>query len=457
MIGKLLEPVLNEKKEPCWLIFKGTEMISNKTTKTSIKEIIAKDDLLEEKKIFILEPEGKWECNKCGAITNFVGDGKPIICPECDRTSDFKEITPVITGDVENLWKLTIWMDIAKEDLNMLEVFDNLVELLKKCIILPGEEYYTIFALWIVASYHIDIFESVGWLQFVGIHDSGKTRAIDIISELGYRMVHGGSGVTFPAMVRASHFYKTGILLDQAEKKLSETTETGREMLGFILPSYRRRSKYVVADKEDPKKTIAYNNFGMKAFASERGFNEALTSRCIQFQMDRDFPEIAKLSTVQQEFNDIQTKLLNYKYKFDTPASLENNIVLRGRIREIFEPILTVGKHIGVDISKIIEFAKDMEKDKEDELQSTVEWSILKAIKGSQENEKLFDAPEEISFEDICGTIDWEYPKKSQKLGYIFNKKLLLKTKRKANGTVLLLGNEKNQRRLKALYRRYKV
>jgi hypothetical protein len=455
-----LEPVLNKENEPSWLIKSGTNKISLNTNK-SIKQIIKEDDLLEEIPNYKLMPEGIWQCQKCYAPIRSIPD-PPIECFEdqggCARSSNFKVITPIITDDIENLWNVPIWEDIPIDDLNMLDVYNKLDETTKNCLILTEPILYKVFNLSIIATYHIDIWETIGWLLFLGLPDSGKTRAIDLISELGYRMVHGGSGVTFPAMVRASHNYATGILIDQAEKKLNESTETGRELLGFILPSYRRRSKYVVAHKEDQRKTVAYNNFGFKAFGSLRKFNEELTSRCIPFQMERDYPEVTRLSNIQNELNSLQTELINYKYKFNKPVCLDDSFILKGRIKEIFEPIIATGKHIGLDVSDVINFAQDMEKEKEEELQNTIEWEILNAIKGNEENARLFDAPIEMKYEDICTTIGWDYDRKTaQRLGYILNKKLFLKTKHKTSGTVLLLNDPKNARKLKYLYRRYKV
>jgi len=82
--------------------------------------------------------------------------------------------------------------------------------------------------------------------------------------------------------------------------------------------------------------------------------------------------------------------------------------------------------------------------------------SLLDYNRNNEENEKLFDAPEEISFQEILERMGREYsPKAAQHLGYVFRKKLQLNTKRRNNGTVLLLSDPKNSRKLKYLYRRY--
>ena len=269
-------------------------------------------------------------------------------------------------------------------------------------------------------------------------------------------MIHS-SGVTFPAMVRASHYFQAGILLDEVQNKLNPRDEKGREYIDFIKPSYRIGSKYTVADKEDQEQIISYKNFGFKAFAGERSFDSGLMDRTIIFDMEKDFPEITDFQDIQNDFDDIQTRLLNYRYKLDDPPKLENG-VLKGRTKEIFECIICTGKHIGENTEDLIKYALNLEKEKEEELTNTIEWDILKAIKNAECNETLDDTPTEIKYTDILQTIGWDTEKKtSQRLGYILIKKFRLKTKRKTNGTVLLLTEPKNERRLKYLFKRYKT
>ena len=127
--------------------------------------------------------------------------------------------------------------------------------------------------------------------------------------------MNAGSGISFPAMVRGTHLYEAGILLDEAHDKLNSKTETGQQMIDFLKPGYRRGSHYIIADKEDPERIISYNNFGFKAFASEREFDKAMMSRCKVFEMEQDYPEILRLKEIQTDLDIMQNRLLNLKYK----------------------------------------------------------------------------------------------------------------------------------------------
>ena len=454
MSDDILEPVYNEKKELCWL----TRRYIQKTTGNPkpIKEAIAENKPVIEMPVFELKPQGLWHCQKCGCLIQSAPDA-PTECYRkdqggCERTSTFTPYTKIINPD---FWKIPTWNDLP----DTAGIYQELYDVNKKCIIFVEDTQYKIFTLSIISSYFMDDWETIGYLAFIGLIESGKSRALDIIGETGWRMMNAGSGISFPAMVRGTHFYGAGILIDEAHDKLTTKTEAGQQMIDFIKPGYRKGSHYIIADKEDPQKIISYNNFGFKAFAGEREFDRATMSRCIVFQMEQDYPEIQNLKEIRNKFGIIQTKLLNLKYKRNMPMpELPNEIGINGRNLEIFEPIIRTAMYQGIEYKDLIEYAKQRKIEEIEDFKNTVEYEVLKAIKGEEENEKLFDAPEKISYHDIAIRMGWDYDKETgQKIGYILNKKLSLKTKKENTGTVLLLNNAKNDRRLKYLYRRYKV
>jgi len=460
--NEILEPVLNDNGEPHWLIYKGTKKISATNTKKKLKDVIQEGEPLLEKKIFELKPQGLWRCGKCVAeiISN---PNAPVECYEeqggCGRVSSFQPITKIINPD---LWTLPKWEDMPVEDLDMLGVYDDMMKVVKQCIVFSDEIYYKLFILWIISSWKKDSWNTIGFLIFRGLISSGKTRALDLIRELGYRMIHT-SGITFAAMLRVSHNYGAGVLIDEIDNKIDRRTESGRAMIDFLKPSYRKGSTYTTAHKDDQDDTKTYKNYGLKAFAGESGgYDEGMFSRAIDFQMEQDYPEIDEMENVSDELSRLRTLLLNYRYKTSDPPELDNGFSLRGRDREIYSHMIRTGMHIGVKTNDIVEFVDSVKKEKIDELQNTDEWVILNAIKQLENVETLDDAPESISYANICEKCGWgsdskEHQKKRQKLGYIFKKKLILKTKRETGGTVLLLNDPKNNRKIKSLYRRYHI
>ena len=172
--------------------------------------------------------------------------------------------------------------------------------------------------------------------------------------------------------------------------------------------------------------------------------------------MEQDYPEITELNEIENEANRIQTILLNYKYKTNNPPELSEDFPFKGRLREIYSCIIRTAMHIGIEYNDIIDFIKQTEQEKQEEAENSDEYQILKIIKNFECQPTLDDSPEVISYADIAEQLGWESEKR-QKLGYIFKKKLILKTKRRNIGSVVLLTEPKNARRLKSLYRRFKL
>lgn len=450
-IATIKEPVYNSNN-PKWLIVKQVPVINDNRP---AKDIIKNPKEPEYEIVFDIQDPNIWRCKKCEGT--FYDSGIPDECLLCNRMSKFERVTENID---EELWKLPRWEDIPIEDLDMLGLFDDMVRLFRRIIIFPEDIYYKLYVLWIISTWKSELWETVCFLVFRGLVESGKSRGLDICRELCYRMFHC-SGVSFPAMVRVTDRWGAGVLIDEIDNKVDIRTESGRAYVDFLKPSYRRGAKYVTAHLENQDDVKKYKNFGFKAFAGEKGgMGEALFSRSIDIQMEQAYPEVNELKEVQDEFDRIQTILLNYKYKTNEPPELPVDCFLKGRDREIFSCIIRTAMHIGIDTTDIYDFIKSRRQEIIDDLQESDEYLILRAIKNLENASTLDDAPEALDYGDIARDVGWDPDtefgkKKRQKLGYIFKKKLQLKTKRRKQGCVLLLNHPTNERKLKNLYRRY--
>lgn len=449
------EPIINSGDNK-WLIITKEETFPLNNRHAS--EIIKNPLPPEEKVSFAVIEPSMWKCNKCGDMIQNEDD-IPYYCTSCSRSTSFTKITKNINPD---WWKLPKWEDIPIDDIDMLGTFDDILSLLKQCIVFPEQIHYKIVALWILSSWKVECFDTVPFLIFRGLIETGKTRALDVIRELGYRMMQT-TGVTFPAMCRSTHYWNAGILIDEIDNKVDKRTEDGRKYLDFLKPSYKRGSTYTTADKDSQDEIKVYKNYGFKAFAGEKGgYDVAIFSRSIDFQMEQEYPEITEIYYVKEKLDKLQTILLNYRYKFNDPQYLSMDFPLIGRDREIFSCLIRTAEHVGISYEDIIEYIKKRKTEAMEEIQDTDEYLILKAIKQLENTETLDDAPEMITYSDIAQECGWELDsddgkKKRQRLGYIFKKKLLLKTKRTKKGYALLLNDKKNQRKLKSYNRRYKI
>jgi len=440
----ILEPVLNNN-HPKWLLVKTG--IKAPMGKHEIKMALKGETETEYITTFELKEPGIWQCQKCGGRVQ--NNERPVYCEDCKRPATFTQITKNIK---EGVWKLPIWKE---QEVDVLDMYDSINSLVHDLVVFPEEMHYKIFNLWIISTWKLGSWETVGFPVFRGIISSGKTRALNIIRELAYRSVPA-STATFAAIARLSHHWHVTLTIDEANNRLNKRTERGAELLDFVKQSYKRGSKYISANLNDQDEVIVSNNFGFKAFAGERTFDPALVSRGIDIFMEKAEPPISKVEYANDEFARLRTMLLNYRYKTSDPPDLGENYVLKGRLREVYESIIATGKHIGQTVDDIIEYAQEQEKESEEELQGTIQYNILKIIKDHQEIQTLDDSPEIILVGKIAEELGWTERKDKQKLGYII-KNLGLKTKHRTEGKAIVLTDRANSRRLGYLYRRYKL
>jgi len=448
-VEEVTEPVITEKGERKWL--KITEKKYYPAEPRPVKEMIEEPREPETKTEFELKEPCLWQCARCGCVIKSNPE-PPIECFKeqggCGRTTKFR----MITKPINEIWKLPIWKD---EEVDGFGLYQDIYELIKQLVIFPREMHYKVITLWIISTWKRECFDSVGFPVFRGIIGSGKTRALNIIAELGYRVV-SASSATFPAIATLSHYHNVTLTIDEADNRLQPKYEKGSELLDFVKQSYKRGSKYVISDVDHVGEVIARNNFGFKAFAGEKSFNPALVSRGIDIFMEKGDPPVPKMKYMEIDFEKIRTQLLNYKYKTDDPPDLGEGFILKGRLREVYESIIRTAMHIGQTTDDIIEFALEVEKEEQEEMRASIQHDILLVIKGHSENQTLDDAPEQIFVKDIVDGIGWSGENRAtQKLGYIL-KNMGLKKVRRMNGTVILLTGS-NSKRLGYLYRRYGV
>jgi len=109
--------------------------------------------LMVKNNVFELKTPGLWECMKCGE--RMQSDlNKPVKCSNATCTStDFTVVTDVIDPDS---WKPPKWEDIPAEELDMEKVYDDMLALVKKCVIFPETIHYKLFVLWIISSWKVE-------------------------------------------------------------------------------------------------------------------------------------------------------------------------------------------------------------------------------------------------------------------------------------------------------------
>jgi hypothetical protein len=256
MTDEILEPVLNDKNELSWLT-RHYEKRSTKDTNRPMGEIIKESAPLVDVPIYSLKPHGLWKCRKCGAETQSITE-KPDYCKSGDHSSTFERVTKIIKPD---LWKIPHWEDI---EINKKELYENMLTIIKNLIVFSDEIEYQIYTLWIMSTWKLEAWDTVGYPVFIGIPNSGKSQALLVIHNLGYRAPKA-SGVKSASIPRLCHYYNVTLLIDECHNKLNPKTETGSELIDFCKDSYKRGSVYITCDNDDQEELKVTRNFGFKA------------------------------------------------------------------------------------------------------------------------------------------------------------------------------------------------
>ena len=333
----------------------------------SIREGEEKEGM-ELEDFFELTPCNEWICKVCGHTELLETDeaGGKTFCPSCEKKEFIQKKKPID-------W---LWRTIGKpKPCDLFDIYEETYKFLKQHVVLKDEALYDILISWIIASWKSHRLDAVAYIQILGTIETGKTRLLELLNELCY---HGIMAVTItPAAIsRIIDTYGGTILIDQAEKLLRLTTDTGVSMYGMCLSGYRRGMKYTTADQNDQTKVISKNVFGPKAFTSERVFDPALTSRCITIRMHRNDPPSRE---IDYDWTDmIRRMLLYYRYTFDYWD--EGKTILKGRVREMYAPLLRIVESGSRDLLIVENYARQEKASKEAELQTSDTAIILKTI-----------------------------------------------------------------------------
>ena len=439
---KCLETVINDGNYK-WLV--EEEVVDapdiNDVSVDRIKAGISRE--FEIKKVYKLVDAGLLECKKCGATVKFKEGVTPPYCPECKRRSVFAVVTPE---------PLTYWADIpykGEMEPETSSLLYDIVNLIKKCVVLESEIEYYVLALWCIASWKYEHFNTAPYLHFVGPIESGKSRALDIINRLGYRTFEMARA-TVASIPRITNLYHSSLTLDEAETSLSSQSETSAILKAILKAGYRKGQHYVTADKEDQNKLMVYDVFGFKALASNRMFDSALHSRSIIFWMKEAKPEIKDLDEVEEDFADLRYRLLCYRYENSPPPPYpDNEVNLYGRIRELFQPIIRVAKHFGYDVDGIVEFAK---KQKIKQLEDLFVSGYADVLSYIYDEQHRIDEPIEVTVKSIAESCDLT----PQRVGYIL-RDLNIKTIRRNYGKVVSITDTDNLKQLQYLYQKFGI
>jgi hypothetical protein len=152
------------------------------------------------------------------------------------------------------------------------------------------------------------------------------------------------------------------------------------EILNLLNSGYRKDTPAMRTEEtKDGKFEVKfYDCFGFKALAGTKDLIETLRSRCIVFSMSKATRELR--AEIDDEWAAaIREKLLMYRFKIlSKKEPLEAPNVLKGRLRELFDPLIIVAPL--TEKNAIIQQAHKIEATMKEEEETSLDSIVFKAI-----------------------------------------------------------------------------
>lgn len=393
-----------------------------------------------------------YKCSDCGVPLSSKGKHKNI-----DPSTECKKgyAIPLFPKELDikdPLWKLPC----EPIKCTMIEAYEAIYGFLKNHIYLTEEIYYHIFTCWIMATYYLELWEAVPYLSFIAPPKSGKSRGLDIISELSYRGFKTGNA-TASTLFRVIEKWHVTFCLDEAEYGIDSKTENGKQMISLYNDGYKRGGKALRNEKVgDTYEPTPYNVFGFKALASTQLFIPTIFSRCITIYMQK-----AKVKNKLIDYSAaerIRSMMLYLMYRKLTVFDKE--LPADGRLEELFIPIYTMTINTFPEKKELLDaYLIELSKEDEEDEKLRLEWKIIKQINSFIENLPngapipIKELAKAILIEPNYTPDDKVIKKISQTVGLKL-KTLGIKTK-SGSGNLTILDVNENKKALENLYLRY--
>ena len=185
------------------------------------------------------------------------------------------------------------WLDGADTP-HVRDVVERIIDQLNRYIQFPGSGddqacWLLVIAIFIVISYVYEAFGAVPYLWISGPTGSGKTRLLELLSQLVFRPVFTSSASS-SVLFRSLDGHGGTLLLDEAES-LAGQSEKIHDLRSVLLMGNRRKGSYVARNEKSADGQFVprrYRVFGPKVIAGIAGVTPALASRSISLRMFRN-------------------------------------------------------------------------------------------------------------------------------------------------------------------------
>jgi hypothetical protein len=352
---------------------------------------------------------------------------------------------PIPLGNIN--WNLCSASPI--EPVNKNKLWSFVRNFIYKSVELPDERLYDVLTAWVFATWVPELWEVSPYVFFVGVKNSGKTRALEALQQISFRAKISVSS-TAPALFRSIEKYGCLPFIDESET-LNNNEKV--DVVACLNAGYKRCSGMVERCQGENKNQdiVTFHVFGFKGIAGTESLRSTLESRSIIINMAKNTRQLdftintnaAKLirnglllwrfETLTSNQNACYTtkteETLTYN-SFETyeecdaktkpvstlPKQFEE--IKNGRVIELFTPLYTVA----LDEVKpvIFDYAKTVAAQQKTEENTSIESDILLAILECSDLVEMGVLPYSV----VENTFNQDKPEKERLYGVRLSKKI---------------------------------
>jgi len=267
------------------------------------------------------------------------------------------------------------------------ELWDSVKKTIQTFVSFEDTRHYDLVTGFVLATYIQDqVLEFAPYLQLIGTPASGKSTLLRVLERLcfnAHRCVSETSAVLFRTI---DEQYPCTLLLDEVGSYTGELHEGVLAILraGNEMDAVVRR----IVGKEDLKPK-EFRCGGMKAFAGSKGFETALSSRCIKIVMQRvkntKFRRKSK-TEIDNTCSPVRSQLTQWRGINKSRPLFEDLELFHSydRVYDIFRALMTVcpdDRSRQILISLGTEMAEEAKEDEGDTIDAIVKDAILFLVK----------------------------------------------------------------------------
>ncbi|GAJ15823.1 unnamed protein product, partial [marine sediment metagenome] len=234
--------------------------------------------------------------------------------------------------------------DILEEsrEVNYSLLLDNVIKFIKSYLELPKEKEsnYLILGLWVFHTYIIEKIETTPLIYFYGVYETGKSRAGEVLKELGFRC----ETITSPTeavLFRGADYFQGSLIVDQVKIWGSE----GNKDIATLIKARYKRGLVVPRinlNKSGEDQIEYFDTFEPMIICTDETMPQDIESRCITFQMQKNANPKVESKIDKELAKSIRNKLIVFRANLAEKELKEFEPVSRRRLNEILYPLYQI-------------------------------------------------------------------------------------------------------------------